>query len=200
MSDRNPGSEHSLNSAWTIASGCVTLMLSVIAFFLPDIELLPKAGLVGWLLVIAGIVELFFGWMRGPDIIGKAALGSGLITALAGLLFIGNPTLRYLPVAFVVLAWLLIRGSWVFAMALRARRDHLGPWLLISGAADVSLGFALIFGLQFSALVITLFGPTPEVIAQFAIILAASFFFTGMAQLAIAIGRPARKPLVINGA
>ena len=199
MSDQNSGSVQSPNAAWTIAAGCVTLLLSVIAFFLPDIDLLPKAGLVGWLLLLAGIVELFFGWMRGPDIIGKAALGSALITALAGLLFIGNPMLGYFPVAQVVLAWLLIRGSWVFAMGLRARRDQLGRWLLISGAADVVLGLALLLGLQFSMLVITLFGPTPEVIAKFAITLSASFLFTGMAQLAVAAGQSARKPLVSNG-
>lgn len=173
--------------AWTLASGCLTLLLAVVAFFLPDIDLAPQGGLVGWLLVLAGVPELIFGLRRASDDIGKAAIGSGLLTAAAGVLFINNPMLGYFPVASLVTAWLFLRGAWVFAMGLRARSHDLGPWLVISGAADVLLGFALLAGLQFSTLVVTLFGPTPEVVAKFAMILAASFLFTGMAQVAIGL-------------
>ena len=178
---------YSANWAWTFASGCVTLLLAVVAFFLPDIQLAPRGGVVGWLLVLAGVCELIFGLKRASDDIGKAAIGSGLLTAAAGLVFINNPMLGYFPVASLVTAWLFLRGAWVFAMGLRARSHHLGPWLMISGAADVLLGFALLMGLQLSTLVITLFGPTPEVVAKFAMILAASFLFTGMAQIAIGL-------------
>ena len=55
---------------------------------LPLIEWAPKGGLVGWLLLLAGISELTFGWKRGLDPVGKAAVGSGLVTGLAGLLFV----------------------------------------------------------------------------------------------------------------
>jgi uncharacterized membrane protein HdeD (DUF308 family) len=77
----------------------MTLMLSLVAFFLPEIELLPKSAVVGWLLVLAGIPELIVGWKRGADPIGSAAVGSGLITTSAGLLFISNPMLGYFPTA-----------------------------------------------------------------------------------------------------
>ena len=67
----------SANSVWSLGIGCLTLLLSVFAFFLPEFETLPKSGLVGWLLVFAGIPELFFGWQRQPDLISRAAVGSG---------------------------------------------------------------------------------------------------------------------------
>lgn len=174
------------NWRWTLASGFMTILLAAAALLLPLVEWAPRGGVVGWLLFLAGMWEFVFGWKRGPDTVGKAAMGSGLVTGLAGLLFVANPLSGYFPVANVVVAWLLLRGFWMLFMALRARGDRLGPWLTLTGAADVLLGFVLIFGIQVAALVVTLFGPTPEVIANFALILAASLLVTGISQIAMA--------------
>ena len=124
---------------WTLTSGAVTLVLAVVAFFLPDIDLAPKGGIVGWVLFLAGLVELAFGWRRGLDPLGDAAVGSGLLTAGAGLLFVTNPLAGYLPVTNVVMLWLFLRGGWVLAMAMRVRRLSIAPWLGLSGATMFSL-------------------------------------------------------------
>jgi len=173
---------------WTLISGLLTAALAVIAFFLPDIGWLPRSGLVGWLLLLAGIAELAFGALRGFDRVGKAAFGSGLLTALAGLLFVANPGAGYFPVANVVTAWLLVRGGWMLAMAIRLRSSQPRLWLAATGVTDVLLGLVLIAGLPVSSLVVTIFGPTREIVARFALILAASFAVTGIAQIAIALG------------
>ena len=91
---------------WTFASGFLTLLLALLAFFLPEINWMPKAELVGWLLTIAGVAELIFGLARGSDRVGAAATGSGLITGAAGLLFIANPLMPYFPVVSLVMIWL----------------------------------------------------------------------------------------------
>ena len=85
------------------------------------------------------------------------------------------------------MAWLLLRGAWVLVMVPRVRGARLRPWLAIGGVADVLLGVGLLLGLQITTLVVTLFGPTREIVAQFALILAASFLVTGVAQVAIAL-------------
>lgn len=174
---------------WTLASGFVTLLLAVAALSLPLVESAARGDLVGWLLLLAGVSEFIFGWKRGPDPVGKGAMGSGLVTGLVGLLFVARPLSGYFPVASLVVAWLLLRGSWILVVAWRARGSRLGPWLWLSGAADVLLGFILIVGLQISALVVTLFGPTPEVVAKFALILAASLLVTGISQVGIAVSQ-----------
>lgn len=174
---------------WTLVSGLFTALLAVIAFFLPDIGWLPRSGVVGWLLLLAGIAELGFGAMRGLDGIGKAAFGSGLLTAIAGLLFVATPGAGYFPVANVVTAWLLICGGWMLVMALRLDSSRPRTWLAITGVTDVLLGFILIAGLPVSSLVVTIFGPTREIVAKFALILAASFAVTGIAQIAIALAQ-----------
>jgi hypothetical protein len=55
-----------------------------------------------------------------------------------------------------------------------------------AAATDVALGLLLLVGLSISTLIVTLFGPTPEMIASFAWILAISFVVTGMLLLEIA--------------
>jgi len=173
---------------WTLASGCLTLLLALIAFFLPELEWLPRAGLVGWLLLLAGIAEFAFGRKRGQDALGRAAMGSGLITAVAGLLFLANPLAGYFPVANIVTAWLFLRGAWVLVMAFRIGSPRLGRLVALSGGTDVMLGLALLAHLPIAMLVVTLFGPTPQVVARFALLLAASFAVTAICQIAIALG------------
>ena len=174
---------------WTLTSGLFTLVLAVIAFFLPDIEWPPRGGLVGWLLLLAGIAELAFGIGRRRDRVGEAAIGSGLLTTVAGLLFVANPGAGYFSVANVVTAWLFLRGILVLVMALRVDRDSPRRWLLLTGATDIVLALVLVAGLPVSNLVVTIFGPTREIVARFAWVLAASFAVTGIAQLAIAIAQ-----------
>ena len=185
-------------SRWTLVSGCVTLLLALFAFFLPDIEWAPTGGIVGWLLFVAGSIEFAFGTRRGTDYIGAAALASGFLTALAGLIFITNPVAGYFPVANVVTAWLLFRGGLVLAIALGALRSRVGLWMALSGVVDLLLGVALLAGLSMTVLVVTLFGVTSAVIAKFSFILAASFLFTGISQIAIGLlmrAKSADKPV-----
>jgi uncharacterized membrane protein HdeD (DUF308 family) len=165
----------------------LTLLLALIAFFLPELESLPRAGLVGWLLLLAGLAEFAFGRKRGPDALGRAAVGSGLITAIAGLLFLANPLADYFPVANIVTAWLFLRGAWVLVMAFRIRSPRLGRLVALSGGTDVLLGSTLLAHLPVAILVVTLFGPTPELVARFALLLAASFAVTAICQIAIGL-------------
>jgi uncharacterized membrane protein HdeD (DUF308 family) len=182
------------HGAWTLGSALFTMLLSVVAFLLPELERLPRGGLVGWLLLLAGLAELAFGWKRALDMAGKTAIGSGLITAMAGLLFVLNPLADYYPVANIVMIWLFVRGAWVLAMAMRVRSERLGLWLAISAAADLLLGALLLGGLPIAAFVIALFGPTVEVVARFAMILAASFLANGLSQVGIALLQSKAEP------
>jgi uncharacterized membrane protein HdeD (DUF308 family) len=194
MTEQDAGRSPSREWIWTLTSGLFTILLAFVAFLLPELRWAPKGGLVGWLLLLAGIAEFAFGWKRGRDTASRTAVGSGAVTTLAGLLFVANPLADFYPVANVVSGWLLVRGAWVLAMALRVRRERLGVWLATSGAADILLGVLLLVGLPITALVVLIFGPTLEVVAQFALILAASFLITGLSQVAIGLDQRRRLP------
>jgi hypothetical protein len=51
---------------------------------------------------------------------------------------------------------------------------------------DLLLAFLLLAGLSVSTIIVSLFGPTPEMIATFAWILAASFVVNGLMLLEVA--------------
>ena len=176
-------------NGWMLAlgSGIITLLLAMVAVFLPLFEQVSKSAFVGWLLLIAGAAEAAFGIARKRDSVGRASMMSGLITAAAGLILVLRPELGFFPVAPLVAAWLLIRGGCLLISAYPMRSDRAGIWLFIAAAADILLGLLLVMGLRITTFIAVLLGPTFEMIASFALVLAVSFAFTGISQIAISI-------------
>lgn len=179
---------------WTLGSGILTLVIAAVAFFLPDIHVLSSSVIVGGLLLLAGLAEVAFGAKRGGDVVGAASTWSGVITAAAGLLFVLKPSTAYFPVANAVLLWLIARGIFMLVMAVRTGSRRCGGWMALTGLADLVLGVILVAGFPVTALVVNMFGPTPEVVARFALILAASFAVAGISQIAIALEPSDRLP------
>ena len=176
----------------SVATGVFTLLLAALALILPVLEATPRSGVVGWLLLLAGGAELVFGSLRGSKGVRRATMIAGLLTALAGLVFVFRPFADFFPVANVVMAWLLLRGVFLLVMAFRQEESRLGAWLALSGAADFLLGALLVVGLPIAGLVVGLFGPTPELIASFSLILAVSFLVSGIAQIGLALAERRR--------
>jgi uncharacterized membrane protein HdeD (DUF308 family) len=191
----NAAISHRPSWAWTVGSGNLLIVLALVALFLPDIHWAPKGGIVGWLLLFAGVAELALSFGRGLDRVGITALISGLLTACAGVIFVANPLAGYMSVANVVTIWLITRGIWVVAFAWGIANRGIFVPLAASGAVDIVLGLILLAGIPVSILVVTLFGPTPELVAKFSLILAVSFAAIGVAQVAVAVQqRAGRSP------
>ena len=110
---------------------------------------------------------------------------AGAATTVAGLLFAFNTDGDLLPSVTVVTFWLLARSAILLIMS---RQAH-GPvktWLGLSAATDFGLGVVLLTGLSITTLVVTLFGPMPELVTGFAWVLALSFLATGTMLLEVA--------------
>lgn len=171
---------------WELVCGLATILLGALAAFLPDLEWMPRAGLIGWLLLMAGIAELAFGLSRRSDPIGVTLMVSGIVTALAGLVFVADPASAYLRVANVVTFWLMVRGLWLVSRAIWAHVAQARLWLGLSGGTDIVLAIVLLAGIPVSLIVVGLFGPTPAIVAKFSLVFATSFVVTGISQIAIA--------------
>ena len=165
------------------AAGIAIILLSAGAALLPFIDRVTGVRVIGLLLLAAGIVEMFAATLR--DQTKFLALLAGAVTTLAGALFLLNPVTRFLPIITIVTAWLIVRSLILAVTTLRAH-GSVRRWLAISAATDFALGLLLLVGLSISTLLVTLFGPTPEMVASFAWILAISFVITGMLLLEIA--------------
>jgi hypothetical protein len=163
-------------------AGIAIILLSAGAALLPAGKTIPS-DMLGGLLVAAGLIELVAGSLRREA--RSFAMAAGGVTALAGLLFVLNPETHFFPTVTPVIGWLLIR-SLILLGALTESRGSVGTWTAISAGIDFLLAALLIAGLSVSTIIISLFGPTRELIASFAWILAASFVVNGLLLLEVA--------------
>jgi uncharacterized membrane protein HdeD (DUF308 family) len=165
------------------ACGVVIILLSAGSALLPVVDGGASAAVVGSLLFVAGLVEAFAGTLHQQA--KGLSVFAGVVTTLAGLLFVFNPIGHFSPTAVLVIGWLIAR-SVILALAGRHSTGSVRMWTFLSAAMDFFLAVVLLMGLSISSLVIALFGPTDEVVSGFAWILALSFVVTGAMLLEIA--------------
>lgn len=163
-------------------AGIAVILLGAGAALLP-VEKGISSDVLGVLLVAAGFVEVVAGSLRRQ--VRELAMTAGAITVLAGLLFVINPETRFFPTVVPIAAWLVLR-SLILVTASRYAGGNARNWMAISAGMDLLLAALLIAGLSIAAPIVSLFGPTPQLIASFAWILAASFVVNGMMLLEVA--------------
>jgi uncharacterized membrane protein HdeD (DUF308 family) len=166
-----------------LAAGIATLALAGFALLLPIIRL-PSGWVVGWLLLVAGGIELLAGLARHSRSRREGIIAGG-VTTLAGLLFVTDPLVGLYPVSYVVMGWLFVRSAVLLVTGFQAS-GGLRTWALLGGFGDLILGVILLFGLPVAALILSAFGSTPELVASFALILAISFLITGIGLMSLA--------------
>lgn len=165
------------------AAGVIIILLGAGALLLPAADRLAGSAVIGGLLLASGMVEMLAGSLR--DHVRKYAMAAGGVTALAGLMFLLNPTVHFSPTVTLIIGWLLIR-SLIILIASGRSVSSVRTWMRISAGLDFVLALLLLAGLSISALIVSLFGPTPPLIASFAWVLAASFVVTGSLLLEVA--------------
>ena len=164
-------------------AGWAIIALGAGAALLPLLDRVSGSRVVGSLLFVAGVVEVLAGTQRRETRI--PAMLAGGVTTFAGLMFLLNPVGRFVPTVTIVTAWLLVR-SVVLLVASRLADGSVRMWISLSAATDFVLGAVLLAGISIGTLVVTLFGPTPALVATFAWVLALSFVVTGVLLLEIA--------------
>lgn len=163
-------------------AGLAIILLGAGAALLPAGKTIPS-DMIGGLLISAGLIELVAGSLRREA--RSFAMAAGGVTALAGLLFVLNPETHFFPTVTPVIGWLLIR-SLILLGALTESHGSVRAWTALSAGMDFLLAVLLIAGLSISTIVISIFGPTRELVATFAWVLAASFVANGLMLLEVA--------------
>jgi len=163
-------------------AGIVIILLGIGAALLPAGKTIPS-DMIGGLLIAAGLIELVAGSLRREA--RSFSMTAGGVTAAAGLLFVLNPETHFFPSVWPIIGWLLLR-SLILLGALTETRASVRTWTAVSAGMDFLLAVLLIAGLSISTIVISLFGPTRELIASFAWFLAASFVVNGLMLLEVA--------------
>jgi uncharacterized membrane protein HdeD (DUF308 family) len=146
---------NSLHAHWRLflTEGIVLLILGILAIVVPPLATLAVEVLIGWLLLISGIVGLIatlrmrkapgFGW----------SLLSAVIGIAAGVVLLRWPLSGALSLTLILTVFLTLEGVASILYALEHKRELSGRWgvMLFSGLVDLVLAVMIFAGLPATA-------------------------------------------------
>jgi uncharacterized membrane protein HdeD (DUF308 family) len=141
----------SIHDHWRmfLTEGIVLVVLGFAAIIVPPVAGLATTIFLGWLFLIGGIVGLVatFGARQAPGF--GWSLLSAIVALLAGAVLLWNPMQGLATLTYVLIAFFIIDGILVVAIALQHRRELSGrwEWMLIGGVMDLLLAAIIIAGL-----------------------------------------------------
>jgi uncharacterized membrane protein HdeD (DUF308 family) len=145
----------SLHAHWLffLVEGIILLTLGVVAIVLPPIATIAVEIIIGWLLLISGIVGLIT-TLRMRHVAGFWwSLVSAVLGIAAGLVLLRWPLNGALSLTFILTVFFVIEGVASILYALEHKRELSGRWgwMLISGAVDLVLASIILLGLPGTA-------------------------------------------------
>jgi uncharacterized membrane protein HdeD (DUF308 family) len=145
----------SLRAHWKffMGEGIVLLLLGLSAIILPQVASVAVEILIGWLLLMSGIVGLWssFATRHAPGF--AWSLLSAVAAIVAGLVLLLWPLSGVVTLTLVLSAFLCVEGVVSIFYALEHRRELSGRWgmLLFSGVVDLLLAGLILSGLPATA-------------------------------------------------
>jgi uncharacterized membrane protein HdeD (DUF308 family) len=167
-----------------LSEGIALLVLGTLAIIVPALASLAATLVLGWILLLSGIVGLI-ATIRARHAPGLWwSLISALIGIVAGALLLGWPLQGMFSLTAVLIAFLILEGVVSILYALEHRRGVSGRWgwMLASGILDLVLGGLLLAGLPGSA------------VWALGIIIGINMIFGGWALIAMALAARASAP------
>jgi uncharacterized membrane protein HdeD (DUF308 family) len=127
---------------WLVVLGIILMLLGVFTLGHAVLATLVSTLLIGWLLVIGGVVEA----VHSFQVRGWGGFLLGLLLAVlyvvAGIIILGAPAGSALALTLVIAAYLLVGGIFRVVAALTLRFPGSG-WLAFSGIVAAVLGIAV---------------------------------------------------------
>jgi uncharacterized membrane protein HdeD (DUF308 family) len=145
----------SLHLHWRafLIEGIVLFLLGLFAIVIPNVATLAVEVLIGWLLLLSGVVGLISTLrMRGAPGFGWSLL-SAVIGIAAGVILLAWPLSGVLSLTVILTAFLTLEGVASIMMSLTHRHGFSARWalLLVSGLIDLILAAMIFLGLPATA-------------------------------------------------
>jgi uncharacterized membrane protein HdeD (DUF308 family) len=145
----------SLHAHWALflTEGIVLVILGTAAIVLPPIATVAVEIVIGWLLLVSGVVGLLttFWMRRAPGFLWS--LLSAILGIAAGVVLLRWPLSGVLSLTLILTVFLVIEGIASIMFALEHRRELSGRWgmMLFSGVIDLILAGIIFSGLPGTA-------------------------------------------------
>jgi len=145
----------SLHAHWKLflIEGIILLALGLAAIVLPLIATVAIAIVIGWLLLMSGIVGLIatFRMRRAPGF--WWSLLSAILAIAVGLMLLQSPLAGALSLTLLLTVFFIVEGVASIFYALEHKRELSGRWsfFVLSGVLDLFLASIIILGLPSTA-------------------------------------------------
>ena len=145
----------SLHQHWKLYlfEGIVLLVLGAAAIVLPPLATLAVTIVLGWLLLVSGVVGLFTTlWMRqAPGF--WWSLVSAVLGIAVGFMLLAMPLTGAFSLTVLLVAFFIIEGIASIMFSLEHKRELSGRWgwMLVSGVIDLVLALFIFAGLPSTA-------------------------------------------------
>src|SRR5580692_5636666 len=145
----------SLHAHWRpfLTEGIILLILGILAIVVPPIATIAVEVLVGWLLLMSGIVGLIATLrMRSAPGLWWSLL-SAILGIAAGIVLLAWPLSGALSLTLILTVFLVLEGVVSILYALEHKRELSGRWgmMLFSGVVDLVLAGIIFAGLPGTA-------------------------------------------------
>ncbi|WP_437777905.1 HdeD family acid-resistance protein [Sorangium sp. So ce1097] len=131
---------------WFLAIGVALMGLGVLACILPFVDALVTAVALGWLIVLAGVIE----GCHAIQSRGWAGVGSELVSALVqvafGLLLVVFPTTGKVALMVIAAAYFAAEGALKLIRAYQHRGLRGSGWLVFDGVLTLAIGILIVTG------------------------------------------------------
>lgn len=136
-----------------LVEGVVLLVLGATAIAIPELATIAVTIIVGWLLLVSGVVGLFTTfWMRAaPGFLWS--LLSAILAIVVGLMLLASPLRGAVSLTLLLVIFFIIEGAVSIMFALDHKRELSGRWgwMLVSGIVDLILAALVFAGLPSAA-------------------------------------------------
>jgi uncharacterized membrane protein HdeD (DUF308 family) len=146
---------NSLHAHWRLflAEGIILFILGILAIVVPPIATIAVEVLIGWLILMSGIVGLISTLRtRGAPGFGWSLL-SAVIGIVAGVVLLAWPLSGAFSLTLILTVFLILEGVVSILYALEHKRELSGRWgmMLFSGLVDLFLAGIIFAGLPGTA-------------------------------------------------
>src|SRR5262249_37606604 len=130
-------------SLWYLIQGVLLVVAGIFAIIYPFVSSVAVIVLLGWLLIISGVLQAFslIGARHVPHF--WLQLISFILAVLIGFLFLRDPEQGLLTVALLLIVFFMIEGLSKVVFALTIRPFPNWGWVLASGVMGIVLSLIL---------------------------------------------------------
>jgi len=133
--------------AWYLALGLTMVVVGALAVALPGVTGLGVTLLLGWLMIIGGVVQALHAF-SAPRWVGFFVQAmAAVLYLLVGYLVLANPLASMLTLTILLTAFLLAEGFFRIVLAFQLRPATHWGWIALSGGVAVLLGMMIWTGL-----------------------------------------------------